>query len=96
LLFPPTLLAGALVGAGVGGGIGGLVSHGNKKAIRAEIEDTLPLNSSAIVALFEERWAGDVDRALPSASTVTKEKVDAASAGEVKAAAAEKAPATDG
>ena len=95
LIFPPTLLAGALVGAGVGGGLGALVSHGEKKAIKAEVEDTLPLNSSGIVALFEEQWASEIDRALPSASNVTKEKVDAGSAAEVKAAVAENPPATN-
>jgi uncharacterized membrane protein len=87
LIFPPTLLAGALVGAGVGGGVGGLISHGDKNAIKAEVEDTLPLNSSGIVALFEEQWAGEIDKALPQASKVTKEHVDAGSAAEVKTAA---------
>jgi hypothetical protein len=37
LIFPPTLLAGALVGAGAGLGIGGLVSHGEKAEIKADV-----------------------------------------------------------
>ncbi|MFI5615123.1 DUF1269 domain-containing protein [Amycolatopsis sp. NPDC051903] len=94
LIFPPSLLAGALVGAGVGGGIGGLKAHSDKKAIKAEVEDTLPPDSSGIVALFEERWATDVDNALPHAETVTKEKVDGDSAEQVKSAATP--PATTG
>ena len=94
LIFPPTLLAGALVGAGVGGGVGALVSHSDKKAIKAEIEDTLPLNSSGIVALFEEQWASEIEKALPKASKVTKEQVDAGSAAEVKTAAAKNPPTT--
>ena len=85
-------MAGALVGAGVGGGVGALISHGDKNAIKAEVEDTLPLNSSGIVALFEEQWAGEIDKALPQASKVTKEQVDAASAAEVKTAAANNPP----
>ena len=96
LIFPPTLLAGALVGAGVGGGVGALVSHGNKEEIKAEVEDTLPLNSSGIVALFEEQWASDIERALPSASNITKEKVDQDSAAKVKTAVAENPPTTSG
>ncbi len=92
LIFPPTLLAGALVGAGVGGGVGGLISHGNKNAIKAGLEDTLPLNSSGIVALFEEQWAGEIDKALPQASKVTKEQVDAGSVAEVKTAATKTSP----
>ena len=76
-----------LVGAGVGAGAGALVSHGDKKAIKADVEDTLPLNSSGIVAIFEEQWEGDIDKALSNASNVTKEKVDPESADKVKAAA---------
>jgi uncharacterized membrane protein len=87
LIFPPSLLAGAAVGAGIGAGAGALVSHGQKKEIKADVEDTLPLNSSGIVAIFEEKWEGDIDQALSNASNVTKEKVDKDSANEVKAAA---------
>ena len=94
LIFPPTLLAGALVGAGLGGGVGGLMSHSDKKAIKAEVEDTLPLNSSGIVALFEEQWASEIDKALPKASKVTKEQVDPSSAAEVKTAATQNPPTT--
>jgi uncharacterized membrane protein len=46
LIFPPALLASAAVGAGIGAGAGALLSHGEKAAIKADIEDTLPLNSS--------------------------------------------------
>jgi uncharacterized membrane protein len=83
LIFPPALIASAAVGAGVGAGIGGLVSHGQKQ------EDVLPLNSSGIVAVFEEQWEDDIDSALSNAKKVTKEKVDRDSAEEVKAAAGE-------
>ncbi len=87
LIFPPALLASAAVGAGIGAGTGALVSHAEKKEIKADVEDTLPLNSSAIVAVFEETWASDIAKALPNASKVTKEKVDGDSAAAVKAAA---------
>jgi uncharacterized membrane protein len=96
LIFPPALLASAAVGAGVGAGVGGLISHGQKAVIKADVEDTLPLNSSAVVAVFEEQWADAVDRALPNASKVTKEKVDRDSANQVKAAVGENPPPTAG
>jgi uncharacterized membrane protein len=89
LIFPPALIASAAVGAGVGAGIGGLVSHGQKQEIKADVEDVLPLNSSGIVAVFEEQWEDDIDSALSNAKKVTKEKVDRDSAEEVKAAAGE-------
>ena len=86
LIFPPSLIATAAVGAGVGAGIGGLVSHGEKSVIKAEVEDTLPLNSSGIVAMFEEQWEEAVTGALTNASNVTKQEVDSDSAHKVKAA----------
>jgi uncharacterized membrane protein len=89
VIFPPALLASAAVGAGVGAGIGGLVSHGQKKQIKADVEDVLPLNSSGVVAIFEERWEEDIDGALSNAKNISKEKVDRDSAEEVKAAAGE-------
>jgi hypothetical protein len=58
LICPPALLASGLVGAGVGAGIGGLVSHSDKNEIKNEVADDVPPGSSAIVALFEERWGG--------------------------------------
>ena len=87
LIFPPALLASAAVGAGIGAGAGALVSHARKEEIKYDVEETLPLNSSAIVAVFEEQWADDIDKALSSASNVTKEKIDSDSAEQVKAAA---------
>ena len=72
---------------GIGAGTGALVSHGRKEEIKADVDETLPLNSSGIVAIFEEQWEGDIDKALSNASNVTKEKVDPESADEVKAAA---------
>ena len=68
---PPALLAGAAVGAGVGLGVGGLMSHGEKAEIKADVEHTMPLNSSGIVAMFEEQWVTDVEKALSNASNVT-------------------------
>jgi uncharacterized membrane protein len=89
IIFPPALLASAAVGAGIGAGAGALVSHGQKEEIKADVEDTLPPNSSGIVAIFEEQWEGDIDKALSNASNVTKAKVDKDSADKVKAAASD-------
>jgi uncharacterized membrane protein len=87
LIFPPALLAGAAVGAGIGAGAGALLSHAAKTAIKADVEDTLPPNSSGIVAVVEERWIEDVEKALSNATNVTKEEVDNDSVNEVKSAA---------
>ena len=84
LIFPPAFLASGLVGAGVGG----LVSHANKKDIKEEVADSLPNNSSGIVALFDERWVAEVEKATAKADKVSKHEVDKDSAEEAKKAAA--------
>ena len=87
LIFPPSLIASAVVGGVIGGGGGALVDHEFKREIKPEVGDALPPNSSGIVALFEERWVTEVEKALEEADKVTKEKVDADSVKELKEAA---------
>lgn len=84
LIFPPAFLASALVGAGVGAGTGALLDHHNKSEIKADVEEVLPPGSSGIVALFEERWVADVEKALAKADKVTKHEVDSSSANDAK------------
>jgi len=79
LIFPPAFLASAVVGAGLGAGTGGLVDHYIKKEIKADVEHDMPPGSSAILAVFEERWVAEIERALAKAQKVTRHKVDKAS-----------------
>ena len=74
-LFPPSLLAGAAVGGLAGGGIGSLVSAANKSAIKADLEDEMPPDSSAVVAVFDEIWVDQVAKALARAGSVEKEQL---------------------
>ena len=92
LIFPPSLLAGALVGGAAGLGVGGLASHGEKAEIKADLEDVMPLNSSGIVAMFDEIWVAEIEKSLPHATKVTKQKVDGKSAQQVTDAAAKNPP----
>ena len=87
LIFPPAFLASAAVGAGIGAGAGAILDHERKNEIKADVEEVLPPGSSGIVALFEERWVEDVERALAKADRVTTHAVDADSAEKVKATA---------
>jgi len=84
LIFPPSLLASAVVGGGVGAGAGAILDHEQKKAIKADVEEVLPPGSSGIVAIFEERWVVEVEKALAKAEKVSREKVDPTSLAEVK------------
>jgi uncharacterized membrane protein len=87
LIFPPALLASGAVGAGIGAGIGGLVSHSEKKEIKAEVADDLPPNSSGIIALFENQWAAQIETALEDADNLSKHDVDPDSVKQAKQAA---------
>ena len=87
LIFPPAFLASAAVGAGIGAGTGAIINRREKKEIKADVEDVLPPNSSGIVALFEERWVEDVEKALANADKVSKHEVDSESAEDVKTTA---------
>jgi hypothetical protein len=86
--LPPTLLAGALVGAGVGGGVGAHITHGDKNAIKAEVQDTLRSTAPASWRCSKNNGLARSTRPCPKPAKVTKEQVDAASAAEVKTAAA--------
>ncbi len=84
-LFPPAFLVSGLVGAGIGAGVTGLRSHSEKKEVKAEIEDDLPPGSSAIVGMFDARWAADIfEKSLPKADKIIKHEVDPESAEQVK------------
>jgi uncharacterized membrane protein len=84
LIFPPAILASAVVGAGVGAGAGKLLDHQHKNEIKADVEDTLPPGSSGIVALFEERWVAEIEKAMAKSDKVSKHEVDKASAEDLK------------
>jgi uncharacterized membrane protein len=88
LIFPPAFLASGVVGAGLGAGVGGLVSHASKQDIKEQVGDSLPPGSSGIVALFEDRWIAEVEKATAKADNVTKHEVDKDSAEAAKKAAA--------
>jgi uncharacterized membrane protein len=84
LIFPPAILASAAIGAGIGAGTGAIIDHNEKNEIKADVEDVLPEGNSGIVALFEERWVDDVEKALAKADKITKHEVDSDSAKQVK------------
>ena len=85
-IFPPSLLAGAAAGGLVGGGIGSLVSHADKNDIKADLDDSMPPNSSAVVAVFDEIWVDQVRTALKNAAKADEKQLDEDSKDAVKQA----------
>jgi uncharacterized membrane protein len=87
LIFPPGIIAATVVGGAAGAGIGGLMSHHREHEIKKDVEEVLPLGTSGIVAVFDEVWVAQVEKALAKAEKIDKEKVDPDSVEQVKEAA---------
>jgi uncharacterized membrane protein len=68
LIFPPALLASAVVGSGIGAGAGAAVKQLEKHQVMADVEQVLPPGSSGIVVLIEERWSPVAEKALSRAA----------------------------
>lgn len=77
LIFPPTILAAAVVGGGIGAGAGGIAELIQHRGVKADLEDVLVPGSSGIVALFEERWVAEVEKALAKADKAEKHELSA-------------------
>ena len=92
LIFPPALVASTAAGAGAGASVGGLLSHHEKKEIKAEVANDIPAGTSGIVVLLEERWVADAEKALSKADNVSKHKVDKKSVEQAKAQAPKQTP----
>ncbi len=87
LIFPPGIIAATVVGGAAGAGIGGLMSHHREREIKKDVEEVLPVGSSGIVAVFDEIWVAQVEKALAKAAKIDKEQVDPDSVEQVKEAA---------
>jgi uncharacterized membrane protein len=87
LIFPAGVIAATVVGGAAGAGIGGLMSHHREHEIKKEIEDVLPPDSSGIIAIFDEVWVEQVEKALAKAEKIDKDKIDKESVEKAKEAA---------
>jgi uncharacterized membrane protein len=88
VLFPPSILAGA-VGGGVLGSAIGKVSNLSKRAgLADELEGVMEPNSSGIVALVEDTAVVEVRKALAEADEIVTKAVDKQIAAEIDREAA--------
>jgi uncharacterized membrane protein len=72
LIFPPTLLAAAAVGAGLGAGTGTIIDRVTKRKIKSDVEWAVPNGGSGVVVVFDEQWAGEVEKALTRADRISR------------------------
>jgi uncharacterized membrane protein len=77
-LFAPPLLAATAIGAGIGAAAGAIAQHHQEKKAADELQtdDWLPVNSSAIVAVVDDRYLDRIDKAVTKASKKVNKAVD--------------------
>lgn len=75
-LFAPPLLLATAVGAAVGAGIGALVKKHQEKQMGLDLEEYLPVGSSAVLAVVDDTYADRVDKALDHATKKVSKAVD--------------------
>jgi uncharacterized membrane protein len=92
LLFPPTVLAGAVGGGALGAAIGKVRNVARRSGLAQQLEGVMPANSSGVVALVEDTAVVEIRRALDKADAIVAKAVDKQVAAEIdREAAAAKA-----
>lgn len=99
LIFPPSIIAGALVG-GAGGGVWGRIrDKGFKDEDLKALGESLPAGSSAIIAIAEDRVIERLQRGLEGYERIARHALSADAAAlvvaEAKAAPDEKPTSTE-
>src|SRR6478752_8163550 len=85
LIFPPSIIAGAVVGGGAGGLWGKIRDKGFKDEDLKEIGENLPPGSSAIIAIAEDRMIAQLESGLAGYQRIAKHALSADAAAAVVA-----------
>ena len=85
LIFPPSIIASAVVGGGAGGIWGKIRDKGFKDEDLKEIGESLPPGTSAIIAVAEDRMVEQLGRALGGYEKIAKHAVSAEAAAAIVA-----------
>jgi uncharacterized membrane protein len=80
LIFPPSLIGGALVGAGIGAGSAKIGKEALKSDDLWEAAKDLEPGTSAFIAVVEDEWVKQVQKAAQGYSRLAEEALDADSA----------------
>lgn len=87
VIFPPSILgSAAAIGAG-GAAAGKLRERHHRKELATELEDSLAVGHSGIVALVSDPGAVEIQEALAEADAIVQSAIDDVVADDIKAAA---------
>ena len=87
VLFPPSILASAVVLGAGGAAVGKAREVHHKKELAEELQDVLEPGHSGIIALVSDPGAVEIQKALAKANRVVEKAVDKVAAEDIKAAA---------
>ena len=85
LIFPPSLIASAIVGGGAGGIWGKIRDKGFKDEDLKEIGNSLPPGTSAIIAVAEDKMVEQLERSLDGYQKIARHAVSAEAAATIVA-----------
>ena len=88
VLFPPSILAGAVGGGVLGSAIGKISNLSKRAGLADELEGVMEPNSAGIVALVEDTAVVEVRKALAEADEIVTKAVDKQIAAEIDREAA--------
>ena len=92
LLFPPTVLAGAIGGGAVGAAIGKVRNVAHRSGLADQLEGVMTPDTSGVIALVEDSAVVEIQQALSQADQIVTRAVDKQVAAEIdRQAAAAKA-----
>src|SRR5262245_23071910 len=83
LIFPPTVLAGAVAGGALGSAIGKVRNLAHRKGLAEELEGVMKPNTAGVLALVEDTAVVEVQRALAQADEIVTRAVDKQVAAEI-------------
>ncbi len=85
IIFPPSILATAAIGAAAGAALGHFTDQGFHNNLLKEIGENLPPGGSAVLAIVEETWMGNIETALEGYVDLAKYALDAEAAAKLTA-----------
>ena len=75
-LFAPPLLLSTAIGAGIGAVLGHLVKKHEEKELGVDLDDYLPLDSSAVAVVIEDIYLDRVEAALDKSAKKISKAID--------------------